>query len=92
MSVFCQLFVASWTVAHWALLSLGFPRQEYWSGLLFPSPEDLPDPGTGPLSLVPPVLAGRFFTAGVTGKAHACDYFIFFRYFVLKDIKHCGFG
>ena len=38
-----------------------FPRQEYWSGLTFPSPWDLPDPGIEPLS---PTLAGRFFTAG----------------------------
>ena len=34
-----------WTVAQWAPLPMGFPRQEYWSGLLFPSPEDLPDTG-----------------------------------------------
>ena len=34
-----------WTVAHQAPLSMGFSRQEYWSGLPFPSPEDLPDPG-----------------------------------------------
>ena len=39
-----QLFVTAWTVAHPAPLSMGFPRQEYWSGLLFPSPEDLPRP------------------------------------------------
>ena len=43
-----------------APLSMGVPRQEYWSGLLFPSPGDLPDPGIKPLS---PALAGRFFTA-----------------------------
>ena len=39
------------TVAHQAPLSMRFPRQEYWSGLLFPSPGVLPDPGTEPLSL-----------------------------------------
>ena len=39
------LFATPWTVAHWAPLSMGFPRREYWSGLPFPSPEDLPDPG-----------------------------------------------
>jgi len=38
-------FATPWVVAHWALLSMGFPRQEYWSGLPFPSPEDLLDPG-----------------------------------------------
>ena len=47
------------TVAHHAPLSMGFPRQEYWSGLPFPSPGDLPDPGIEPSS---PALAGRFFT------------------------------
>ena len=46
------------TVAHQAPLSLGFPRQEYWSGLPFPAPGDLPDPGIEP---VPPALAGGFF-------------------------------
>ena len=40
-----QLFVTPWTVAHQAPLSMGFPRLEYWTGLPFPSPEDLPDPG-----------------------------------------------
>ena len=43
-------FVIPWTVAHQAPLSLGFPRQEYWSGLSFPSPGDLPDPGIEPSS------------------------------------------
>ena len=45
-----QLFVTPWTVAHQASLSMGFSRQEYWSGLPFPSPEDLPDPGIEPWS------------------------------------------
>ena len=40
-----ESFAAPWTVAHQALLSMGFPRQEYWNGLPFPSPGDLPDPG-----------------------------------------------
>ena len=43
-----QLFATSWTVARQGPLSLGFPRQEYWSGLLFPSPGDLPPPGIEP--------------------------------------------
>ena len=41
-------FATPWTVAHQALLSMGFSRQEYWSGLLFPSPGDHPDPGIKP--------------------------------------------
>ena len=45
-----QLFVTPWTVANQAPLSMGFPRQEYWSGLPFPPPGDLPDPGTEPVS------------------------------------------
>ena len=40
-----QLFVTPWTVAHQAPLPMGFPRQEHWSGLLFPPPGDLPNPG-----------------------------------------------
>ena len=43
-----QLFMTPWTVAHQAPLSMGFSRQEYWSGLPFPSPGDLPDPGIKP--------------------------------------------
>ena len=45
-----QLFVTSWTVAYQASLSMGFSRQEYWSGLPFPSPGDLLDPGIEPRS------------------------------------------
>ena len=57
-----QLFVTPWTAAGQASLFMGFPRQEHWSGLLFPSPGDLPDPGIKPTSLASPVLAGRLFT------------------------------
>ena len=46
----CQLFVIPWTVVYQAFLSMGFSRQEHWSGLPFPSPGDLPDPGIGPKS------------------------------------------
>ena len=46
-----------------------FSRQEYWSGLPFPSPEDLPDPETGPTSLASPALAGGFFTIPATREA-----------------------
>ena len=42
---------------------MGFPRQEDWSGLIFPPPRDLPDPGVEPASPVSSVLAGGFFTA-----------------------------
>ena len=56
----CLSLCNPWTVAHQAPLSVEFSRQEYWSGLLFPSPGDLPDPGIEPAS---PVLAGGFFTS-----------------------------
>ena len=45
-----RLFATLWTVAHKAPPSMGFSRQEYWSGLLFASPGDLPDPGIEPRS------------------------------------------
>ena len=61
-----QLFVTPWTIAHQAPLSMGFSRQEYWHGLPFPTPGDLPDPETEPRSLSSPVLAGRFFTTRTT--------------------------
>ena len=48
-----QLFATPWTAAHQAPLSLEFSRQEYWSGLPFPSPGDLPDPGIEPGSPAP---------------------------------------
>ena len=56
---------------------MGFPRQEYWSGLPFPPPRDLHDPGIEPASPESPVLAGEFFTAETHGKpikrqVHAC--------------------
>ena len=58
-------FVTLWTVACRAPLSMGFSRHEHWSGLPFPSPGDLPDPGIEPTS---PALAGRFFTTEPPGK------------------------
>ena len=50
-------------------MSMGFCRQEYWSGLPFPSPGDLPDPGMEPKSLKYHALAGRFFTISATWEA-----------------------
>ena len=57
-----QPFVTPWTVAHQDPWPMGFPRQEYWSGLPFPSP------GIEPMSLVSFALAGQFFTTGPPGK------------------------
>ena len=54
-----QLFMIPWNVVNQAPLSMGFSRHQYWSGLPFPSPGDLSDPGMAPMS---PALAGGFFT------------------------------
>ena len=62
----CLTLCDSWTVAHQAPLSMGFSMQEYWSGLPFPPPRDLPNPGIEPMSLTSPALAGRFFTTSAT--------------------------
>ena len=64
-------FVTPWAVAHKAPLSMGFPSQEYWSGLPFPPPGDLPNAGikpASPVALVAPTLAGGFFTTELPGK------------------------
>ena len=55
------LFATPWTVAHRALRSMEFSRQEYWSGLPFPPPGDLPDPGIEPISLALQVVFFFFF-------------------------------
>ena len=61
------LFETPWTVVHQTPLAMRFffSRQEYWSGLPFPPPGDLPNPGIEPMS---PVLAGGFFTTEPPGK------------------------
>ena len=60
-SVVSSSFVTPWTIARQAPVSMGCPRQEYRSGLPFPSPRDLPDPGFKPASPVALILAGRLF-------------------------------
>ena len=65
-----RLFVIPWTVAHQAPLSMGFSRQEYWSGLPYLRLGDLPNSGNEPPSLMSPALAGGFFTTDVTWEAH----------------------
>ena len=70
-----RLFTGPWTVPYPAPLSTGFSRQEYWSGLPFPPPEDLPNPGSGPTSLPSPALAGGFFTTSTTWEALPAVYF-----------------
>ena len=60
-----RLFLTLWTIAQQAALSMGFPRQEYWSGLPFPSPGDLPNPEVEPASSA---WAGKFFTTELLGE------------------------
>ena len=64
-SVVSDSFKTPWPAAHQAPLSMGFPRQEYCSGLLFPTLRDLPNPGIETQS---PVLAGGYFTIEPLGK------------------------
>ena len=66
---FVQLSVTLWTVVCPASLPVGFSRQEYWSGLPVPPPEDLLDPGIESASPASPALAGRFCTTEPSGKS-----------------------
>ena len=65
---YVQLLVTLWTVTRHAPLSMGLSGKEYWSGLPFPPPGDLPDLGIVPVSPVPPAFVGRFFTTEPPGK------------------------
>ena len=62
--------VTLWTVAHQASLSVEFSKQEYWGGLPFPFPGDLPNPGIEPESLMSPELADGLFTTSTTWETH----------------------
>ena len=73
-----------WTVTYQALLSMGFSRQEYWSGLPCPPPGDLPNPGIRPISLMSPALAGGLFTASATWEGWWENKMI-----SAKNVKHC---
>ena len=57
-----QLFVTPWAVDHQAPLSMGLSRQEYWSGLPFPTAEDPPNPGIEPMSFASPGKSRRHYT------------------------------
>ena len=81
-----QLCVFLWTVAHQASLSTEFSRQEYWSDLPFPTPEDLPDPGIEPTSPEFHELAGIFFTTGPPGKP-----IYLFKLIQFQFLHNCGF-
>ena len=70
----CPSLVTPWTVACQAPLSMGFFRQEYWSGVPFSLSGDLPDPGVKPMSLASPALAGRVFTSESSGKSKEAEH------------------
>ena len=85
-SISCTwLFVTPWSVAHLDPLSIGFYRQEYWSGLPFPPPGDLPNPGTKLESLASPALADKF-TTWATWEAsvkHIASWYIWYHFLML---------
>ena len=66
----CMRLVMYDSVAHQAPLFMEFSQQGFWSGLSFPTPGEFPDPGTKPVSLASPALAGQFFTNCTTWGAH----------------------
>ena len=85
-----QLFSTPWTIAHQAPPSMGFSRQEYWSGLPFPSPGDLPEPGIEPRS---PALQADTLTSEPPGKTQwrtviSLIYTLFTATFILQ--QHCS--
>ena len=69
-----QLFATPWTVAHQAPLSMGFPRQEHWSGLPFPSSKDLADPGIEPVS---PALLANYWLLHHLGSSNILEKILF---------------
>ena len=71
MCVLSHFFVTLWTLACQAPPSMGFSRQEYWSGWACPPPGDLPNPGIEPISLTSPALEGGFFNSSVTWEAYS---------------------
>ena len=76
-----RLFATTWTIAYEAPPSMGFSRQEYWSGSPFPSPGDLPNPGIEPGS---PALQADALPSEPPGKPLLCDHTIIFSFPVVK--------
>ena len=83
MLSYVWLFETQWTITRQAPLSMEFPKQECWSGLPFPSPGDLPDPGMGPTFLAAPALVSGFLTTCATWEA-----LTLVKYIELKLILH----
>ena len=86
-----QLFATPWTADCQALLSMKFSKQEYFSGLPFPTPRDLPNPGIEPMSPASPALAGGFFTTEPSGKPCCCWWWWLFSHSIMSDsVWHHG--
>ena len=85
-SVKSDFLATPWTVARQDPLSMGFPRQEYWSMLQLPTPGDLPNPGIKPIFLESPALAEGFFTTSITWE----DYIIhkFTKYMLISCLYY----
>ena len=81
----CLTLCDPWTVAHQAPPSTGFSRQEYWSGLPFPSPGDLPDPGIEPRS---PTLQADALTSAPPGKPQFVPPSLKIIIFIIINIRH----
>ena len=81
------LFGTPWTIACQAPLSMEFFRQEYWNGLSFPSPGDLPDPG---IELASPVWAGGFFTTAPPRKPYIYIYVLYYYYYYMYRALSLG--
>ena len=84
-----QFCATQWTVTLQAPLNMDSSRQEYWSGLPFPSPEDLPDPGVEPASLKPHALAGKLFLTRVINSKTWCICLKNTFHLTLSKWKHC---
>ena len=85
------LFVTPWTAACQAPLFTRFSRQEYWTGLPWPAPGDLPNPGIKLTSLTSPTLAGGYFTTSTTCEAHIIVYIYLHaqtRFVVVQRLSH----
>ena len=81
LQIMSDFYLTPWTIAHQAPLSMGFPKQEYQSGLPFPSPGDNPDSGIEPAFPVSPAMAGGFFTTEPPGKPFSPSYSMFIHIF-----------
>ena len=71
----CLTLATPWTVAYQAPLSMGFSRQEYWSGLPYLPPWNRSHPGSEPMSPTSPALAGKFCTSSTTWAARTVEYY-----------------